>query len=129
MLIFESFRFNELEGSIMANIFPKISFSTAGFRSFLITFSPQKVKNTVTFCPVAAAPLARTNVASALSRSSLNIISVFPLSSHEVTRPHALGSPFSITTTAFPPCDSVETRWLPVELHHRSEEHTSELQS
>jgi hypothetical protein len=45
---------------------------------FLITLSPQKVKNIVTFLPMAAAPFAITNEASALSRSSLNTTMVFP---------------------------------------------------
>ncbi|GEM_PF-6602200 len=36
----------------------------------------QKVKNIDTFVPVAAAPLGSTNVEMALSRSSLNMISV-----------------------------------------------------
>ena len=108
MLILESFSFRELEGSIMPNIFPKISFSTFGLCSFLITFSPQKVKKIVTFCPVAAAPLASTKVAKALSKSSLNMMKVFPLPSQEVTILQDLGSPFSITTTDFPPAASLE---------------------
>ena len=41
-----------------------------------MTFSPQKVKNMVTFLPIAAAPLAMTNEARARSRSSLNTMSV-----------------------------------------------------
>ena len=77
MLILESFSFLELEGSIIPNIFPKISFSVSGLCNFLITFSPQKVKKMVTFCPVAAAPFASTKVAKALSKSSLNMMKVF----------------------------------------------------
>ena len=118
MLILESFSFLELEGSIIPNIFPKISFSVSGLCNFLITFSPQKVKKMVTFCPVAAAPFASTKVAKALSKSSLNMIKVFPLPSHEVTILHDFGSPFSITTIDFPPEVSFEINWLPVELHH-----------
>ena len=118
MLIFESFSFPELEGSIIPNIFPKISFSVFGLCNFLITFSPQNVKKIVTFCPVAAAPFASTKVAKALSKSSLNMMKVFPLLSQEVTMLHDFGSPFSITITDFPPEDSFETSWLPVELHH-----------
>lgn len=68
----------------------------------------QKVKKIVTFCPVAAAPLASTKVAKALSKSSLNMMKVFPLPSQEVTILQDLGSPFSITTTDFPPAVSLE---------------------
>ena len=118
MLILESFSFSELDGSIVPNILPKMSFSTLGLCNFLITFSPQKVKKIVTFCPVAAAPLARTKVASALSKSSLNIIRVLPLLSHVVVRLQAWGSPFSMTTTDFPPVLSLEINLFPVELHH-----------
>ena len=80
MCIFDSLSLRELEGSIMPNIRPKMSFSTLGLRSFLIALRPQNVKNMVTFCPVAAAPLARTKVASTLSRSSLNTMNVLPCS-------------------------------------------------
>ena len=58
----------------MPNILPKISFLTFGFCTFFRTFNPQKVKKTVTFCPVAAAPFASTKVAKALSKSSLKRI-------------------------------------------------------
>ena len=79
IFILESLSFKEFEGNINPNILPKISFLTFGFISFFITFRPQNVKNKVTFPPVAAAPFANTNVAKALSKSSLNRIKVFPL--------------------------------------------------
>lgn len=81
----DNFNFKELEGSIMPNIFPQISFFTTGLSSFLMAFSPQKVKKMVTFFPVAAAPFASTKVAKTLSRSSLNRIKVFPLSSRQTS--------------------------------------------
>jgi len=46
------------------------------------------------------------------------MIKVFPLPSQEVTMLQDLGSPFSITTTDFPPVASLEINWFPVELHH-----------
>ena len=54
----------------------------------------------VTFCPVAAAPFASTKVASALSRSSLNRISVFPLplAAETLEADVQAGAPFSMTT-------------------------------
>ena len=118
ILILDNFNFSELEGNIIPNIFPKISFFTLGLLSRFITFSPQKVKKIVTFCPVAAAPFASTKVANALSRSSLNMIKVLPLPSQEVTRLQAFGSSFSIITTDFPPELSLEISLFPVELHH-----------
>ena len=84
------------------------NFETAFEKMYQITFSPQKVKKMVTFCPVAAAPFASTKVAKALSKSSLNMMKVFPLPSHEVTILHDFGSPFSITTIDFPPEVSFE---------------------
>lgn len=85
IFILDNLNFKELEGSIMPNIFPQISFFTAGLSNLLIAFSPQKVKKMVTFFPVAAAPFASTKVAKTLSRSSLNRIKVFPLSSRQTS--------------------------------------------
>ena len=76
IFILDSFSFSLFAGSIQPNILPKISLDTAGFSRFLITLSPQKVKNIVTFFPVEAAPFAMTNEANALSRSSLKTINV-----------------------------------------------------
>ncbi|CDE87644.1 unknown [Prevotella sp. CAG:891] len=78
MFIFESFSAVESPGIIMPNILAKMSLWTLGLLCFLMTFSPQKVKKMVTFLPVAAAPLASTKVARALSRSSLNMMKVLP---------------------------------------------------
>ena len=52
IFICDNFSFKELDGSIMPNILPKKSFCTLGFCTFFKTFSPQKVKKMVTFCPV-----------------------------------------------------------------------------
>ena len=52
--------------------------SVRGFCIFFKTFNPQKVKNIDTFCPVAAAPLASTKVAKALSKSSLKELKFSP---------------------------------------------------
>ena len=84
----------------MPNILPKISFLTFGFCTFFRTFNPQKVKKTVTFCPVATAPFANTKVAKALSKSSLKRIKVFPLPAIAPADDGqtAAGSPFSIVT-------------------------------
>ena len=100
IFICDNFSFKELDGSIMPNILPKKSFCTLGFCTFFKTFSPQKVKKMVTFCPVAAAPFASTKVASALSRSSLNRISVFPLppATETLEADVQAGAPFSMTT-------------------------------
>ena len=76
MFILDSLSLPLCVGSIQPNILPKISLVTVGLCCFLITFSPQKVKNMVTFLPVEAAPLAMTKEANALSRSSLKTISV-----------------------------------------------------
>ncbi len=99
MLNCESLSLRESDGSIIENIRPKKSFSTAGFFSFFMTLRPQKVKKMETLWPVAAAPLASTKVANARSRSSLNMISVLFLGAAL----HAVGvcgcsPPFSITT-------------------------------
>ena len=102
----------------MPNIRPKISFFTLGFAVFLITFSPQKVKNIDTFCPVVAAPLASTKVASALSRSSLNMISVLALPPPAARTVHVSDEPFSMTTVYFPLSSDLYTNLLPVVLHH-----------
>ncbi|OPZ96492.1 MAG: hypothetical protein BWY72_01633 [Bacteroidetes bacterium ADurb.Bin416] len=67
------------EAIIIPNILPKISLETAGLCFRLMTFRPQNVKKMVTFLPMEAAPLAITNVANALSRSSLKQISVASL--------------------------------------------------
>ena len=78
---------------------PKMSFSTCGLRRFFMTLSPQKVKNMVTLPPVAAAPLASTNVAMARSRLSLNIMNVLSrLSPAAGVTALAHASRFSITT-------------------------------
>ena len=55
-----------------------------------------------------AEPKIVAKVAKALSKSSLNMMKVFPLPSHEVTILHDFGSPFSITTIDFPPEVSFE---------------------
>jgi hypothetical protein len=78
MFIFERASLVESDGSIHENIRPKKSLVTFGPLVFLMAFSPQNVKKMLTFLPVAAAPLARTNVARTLSRSSLKRIRVFP---------------------------------------------------
>lgn len=80
IFIFESFSFMESDSNIMPNIFPNQSFSTFGFSVFLMAFNPQSEENGH-FLSVAAAPLAKTKVANALSKSSLNKIKVLPLPS------------------------------------------------
>ena len=91
---------------------------TAGFSRFLITLSPQKVKNIVTFFPVEAAPFAMTNEANALSRSSLKTINV--LLSALLPPVAILHSAFFFRTVAaiVPPLFSRETNSAPVILHH-----------
>jgi len=119
MLICESFKRRESEGNIMENMRPKRSFFTAGFCSFLMTLSPQKVKNIDTFLPVAAAPLANTKVASARSRLSLNMISVLlPGNAGAATVDRGAPEPFSMTTVWYPPSDFTLTTRLPVLPHH-----------
>lgn len=98
----------DLDGNFKINgkVGTTITVSYVGYAPLevkITKFSPQNVKKMVTFCPVAAAPFASTKVAKALSKSSLNMIKVFPLPSHEVTILHDFGSPFSMTTTDFPP--------------------------
>ena len=116
MCIFESFSLRLLDGIIHPNMRPMISLVTAGFCCFLMTFSPQKVKNMVTLCPVAAAPLARTKEASARSRSSLNTISVlfFGLMAAGAV---AFASAFSAMAVTTPFSLVSDTRRLPVLLH------------
>lgn len=104
----------------MPNIFPQISFFTAGLSNLLIAFSPQKVKKMVTFFPVAAAPFASTKVAKTLSRSSLNRIKVFPLSSRQTSEEEDCGVLFSTITSYFPAPDFTETKRFPVVWHHAS---------
>ena len=104
----------------MPNIFPQISFFTAGLSNLLIAFSPQKVKKMVTFFPVAAAPFASTKVAKTLSRSSLNRIKVFPLSSRQTSEEEDCGVFFSTITSYFPAPDFTETKRFPVVWHHAS---------
>ena len=122
IFILDNFSFRESDGSIQPNILPKKSFCTAGFRSFLMAFSPQNVKNMVTFSPVAAAPLARTNVAKVLSRSSLNRIKVLPFLP---LAGEALGwgvtPSFLMMRTRYTPFSSVfERKRCPVVRHHAS---------
>ena len=104
-------------GIIIPNILPIVSFFTASARSFRITFNPQKVKNIVTFRPVDAAPFAITNDANALSRSSLNTISVllFPAPSFTTGQTPA---PFSNTAVIIPFSSFTSTNRFPVIFAH-----------
>ena len=88
--------------------------------TFLIAFSPQNVKNIVTFFPVAAAPLASTKVAKVLSRSSLNRMNVFPSSVVISLIAFSQEDAFSISTRYVPFADDFSRKWLPVLLHHAS---------
>ena len=76
------------------------------------------MKNIVTGCPVAAAPLASTKVTSALSKSSLNIISVLPLASCSSGIVDAPDEPFSMMTVYFPFSSELLMSRLPVVSHH-----------
>ena len=76
MFIFDRARLSLLLGSMWANIFSVRVFFTAGPCFFFMTLRPQKVKKIDTLLPVAAAPLARMNVAMARSRLSLKHIRV-----------------------------------------------------
>ena len=119
IFILESLSFKESEGSINPNILPKISFLTFGFISFFITFRPQNVKNKVTFPPVAAAPFANTNVAKALSKSSLNRIKVFPLGVlHTDWTSTSFFTFFSTTVENLPDASVWAISLCPVCLHH-----------
>ena len=69
IFIFESDSFFEPRGIIIANIFEIKFFLILTFSGRRMIFSPQKVKNIVTFRPIAAAPLAIINDAIALSKS------------------------------------------------------------
>ncbi len=118
ILSLDSLRRRECEGSIQENMRPNISFFVAGLRSFLMALSPQKVKNIETFSPVAAAPLARTNVASALSRSSLKRINDLPRGAAAASAAVRLvGEPFSMTILCMPRVESCDTKRLPVDSH------------
>ena len=65
-------------GIIIPNAFSIIFLGVFIFSGFLRTFSPQNVKNIVTFLPIVAAPLAIINDAIALSKSPLNTTIVWP---------------------------------------------------
>ncbi|KAF5028924.1 hypothetical protein DSECCO2_653970 [anaerobic digester metagenome] len=106
----------ELLGSIMPNILPIISLSLLALPGFLITFKPQKVKNMVTFLPVAAAPLAITNEARARSRSSLNTIRVLFLPPPEPAS-RTLPPPFCTEAMIFLPAELTLSSLFPVILH------------
>ena len=118
IFIFERDRSLLLFGSIQPNIIPSRSFFTLTDLCFFITLKPQNVKNSVTFLPVEAAPLAITNDANALSRSSLKTINVL-LSLSELFSVHAgFFSPFSINASTIPAVLETLTNVAPVILHH-----------
>ena len=86
-----------------------------------MAFSPQNVKKMVTFFPVAAAPFASTNVARALSRSSLKRMNDFPSAEDccfTASAAHAVA--FSITTLYIPAEGEEDMNLLPVVRHHDS---------
>src|SRR5574344_958138 len=120
IFIFDNDKALLLEGSIIPNILPKISFSTDGFCRFLITFKPQKMKNIVTFLPVDAAPLAKTNEANARARSSLNTMNVLPLFGLTafMTQVDGWFSLFSTVALTIPSELSTSMSLAPVILHH-----------
>ncbi len=116
-------------GSIQPNIRPMRSFPTAGFSRFLMTLSPQKVKNIVTRFPVAAAPLAMTNEASALSRSSLKTTIVLLIGRRRgraagagCAWPHGIaeGAGLRISARTLPPQLSRASSSAPVMRHHEA---------
>ena len=107
-----------LDGNIMPNIFPIKSFVTAGFFSFFMTLRPQNVKNILTFLPVAAAPLAITNEARALSKSSLNTISVLlSLAIADVVQEASSFAIFSTIAVITPPELFILTSFAPTIRH------------
>mgnify|MGYP007016529440 CR=1 FL=1 len=69
IFILERASLREPRGIILANILAIKSFSAVTFSGFLKIFRPQKVKNILTFLPIAAAALAMMKEAMALSRS------------------------------------------------------------
>ena len=121
MFILESDNLVESEGSIHENIRPQISFATLGLWVFLMAFSPQKVKKMLTFLPVAAAPLASTKVARALSRSSLKSMNVLPWAfATGCVASAARATLFSISTMCMPDSECLLINRLPVVRHHAS---------
>ena len=75
----------------------------------------------VTFSPVAAAPLAKTKVANALSKSSLNKIKVLPFAVESGSETSiAQGVAFSTLTMYVPFSVWAETKRFPVTRHQAS---------
>ncbi|MPM61718.1 hypothetical protein SDC9_108578 [bioreactor metagenome] len=112
-------------GSMPENIVPMKSFFTLGACFLRRTERPQKVKNIVTGLPVAAAPFARTNDASALSRSLEKTIMVAPLSGSQMAgfspdeegMAQTSGFPFPMMASMIPLVVVTLTSSLPVSLH------------
>ena len=122
MFILESFSFPAPRGIMAPNIFSIRDFSTLRFSGFLKILSPQKVKNMVTGLPMATAPLAMINAASALSISPSNTTIVFPLGAGKAAgfvscSASRFSIPLRIRTMLSCPFRSIPTRVLPVCLH------------